>query len=218
MSSTPLLHAERILASWSKLNEIQGTAALHDSGPAAVFAGPGSGKTRVVTLRAARLAEQGARVLVTTFTNDATEEMRVRMAPLLPKGSPGSAHITTLHALCLSVLRGRGLKFTLLTDENQRRGLAEAVLAMELEGGLAGFLTRIGYLKNTGETASAYRPDHSAEDRAFASVWKSYEKAKVERNLKEFDDLLTEVCALFTDDEAARRGWADRYTHILVDE
>ena len=64
MSSTP--------AGWSALSSEQRAAALHDKGPAAVFAGPGSGKTRVVTLRAARLAEMGARVLVTTFTNDAT--------------------------------------------------------------------------------------------------------------------------------------------------
>jgi DNA helicase-2/ATP-dependent DNA helicase PcrA len=206
------------LASWTSLNESQRAAAMHDSGPAAVYAGPGSGKTRVVALRAARLAERGARILVTTFTNDATEEMRVRIAPLLPKRSPGSAHITTLHALCLAVLRGQGHKFQLLTDEGQRRGLAESALAYELEGGIALFLTKASFLKNTGETAATYKHDGSYEDREFSSVWKTYEKAKAERNLKEFDDFLVEVMTLFTKDDVVRRSWAERYTHILVDE
>src|SRR6266511_3054234 len=107
------------LSSWSRLNENQRRAALHDEGPAAVYAGPGSGKTRVVTLRAARLAERGARVLVTTFTNDATDEMRLRLEPLLPKGSAERAPVTTLHAFCLGVLRKLNRKFTLLTDEGQ---------------------------------------------------------------------------------------------------
>lgn len=208
----------RHLSSWSRLNENQRRAAMHEEGPAAVFAGPGSGKTRVVTLRAARLAERGARVLVTTFTNDATEEMRVRIGPLLPKGSAGTAHVTTLHALCLSVLRGQSRKFTLLTDEAQRKGLAEAAQAHELEDGLAGFLTRISYLKNIGLSAKTYRPELSYEDQQLASTWKSYEKTKSERGLLEFDDLLVEVMHLFARDETARHSWAARYSHILVDE
>lgn len=206
------------MASWSQLNDSQRAAALHNTGPAAVYAGPGSGKTRVVALRAAHLAERGARVLVTTFTNDATEEMRARIAPLVPKSSPGSAHITTVHALCLAILRGQGLKFQLMTDEGQRKGLAEAALAIELEDGVSGFLTRASYLKNTGETAATYKHDGSFEDREFAGVWKNYEKAKAERGLKEFDDLLTDVVTLFQKDSAVLDKWTNRFTHILVDE
>ena len=206
------------MASWSQLNESQRAAALHDDGPAAVHAGPGSGKTRVVALRAARLAERGCRVLVTTFTNDATDEMRTRIAPLVPKGSVGSTHITTLHALCLAILRGQGLKFQILTDEGQRKGLAEAAHALELEGGVNGFLSRVGYLKNTGETAAAYKHDGSYEDREFASAWKTYEKLKAERGLKEFDDFLTDVVELFRKDAVALEKWSTRFTHILVDE
>lgn len=206
------------MASWASLSLEQRAAATHDTGPAAVYAGPGSGKTRVVTLRAARLAEQGARVLVTTFTNDATEEMRDRLTPLIPKKSTGKAHTTTLHALCLAILRGQARKFSLLSEERDRRALADAALAMELDGGAAQFLSRISYLKNTGETAAAYRPDTSSDDRDFARVWKAYEKQKTEKGFLEFDDLLTEVCALFTADEAARRTWVEKYTHIIVDE
>ena len=93
------------LAGWSALNDEQRLAAMHDSGPSAVFAGPGSGKTRVVTLRAARLAEMGARVLVTTFTNDATNEMRERLTHITDKDSAKRLSVNTLHAFCLSLLK-----------------------------------------------------------------------------------------------------------------
>ena len=73
------------MTSLEHLSNSQKAAVLHDDGPAAVYAGPGSGKTRVVTLRAARLAGRGKRLLVTTFTNDATEEMRARLGQLLTK-------------------------------------------------------------------------------------------------------------------------------------
>jgi DNA helicase-2/ATP-dependent DNA helicase PcrA len=206
------------LASWDSLNPNQRAAALHDLGPAAVFAGPGSGKTRVVTLRAARLAERGARILVTTFTNDATDEMRSRLGPLVPKSSAGNVHVSTIHALCLSVLRGLGRKFQLMTDAAQQQGLAQSAEAAELEGGVSAFLTRASYLKNTGLSAATYKHDGSYEDREFASVWKTYEKLKTEKGLREFDDLLLDVMNLFGTDEAARLAWSSRFTHILVDE
>jgi DNA helicase-2/ATP-dependent DNA helicase PcrA len=114
------------LANWETLSSAQRAAALHEGGPAACYAGPGSGKTRVVTLRAARLAERGARVLVTTFTNDATNEMKVRIGQLLPKKPAGSAHVTTVHGLCLAILRSHGVKFQILSDDGQRKGIAES--------------------------------------------------------------------------------------------
>lgn len=200
------------------LNASQRAAVLHDDGPAAVYAGPGSGKTRVVALRAARLAAQGRRLLVTTFTNDATEEMKARIAPDLKRDGGGSAHITTLHALCLHILRKQSRKFQLLTDENLRRGLAESAQAAELEGGIGGFLTRLSYQKNSGTTAAAYKHDGSSEDMEFARCWRAYEKEKEKKGLREFDDLVLDVVALLEKDEALRCHLAETYTHILVDE
>ncbi len=143
--------------------------------------------------------------------------MKTRISQLVPKTIPGSAHVTTVHALCLSILRSEGRKFDILTDENRRRGLAEAAHAMELDGGVVGFLTRAGFLKNTGETAATYKPDSSHEDREFARAWKLYEKAKAQQNLLEFDDFLTEVQALMRKEES-RAKWAAKYTHVIVDE
>lgn len=200
------------------LSESQRSAVQHEDGPAAVYAGPGSGKTRVVTLRAARLAAQGKRLLVTTFTNDATEEMRTRLGQLLPKEQMARATVTTMHALCLQVLRQAGVKFALATDEFQRRNLAETAQAADLDGGVGGFLTRLSYQKNLGVTHTAYKHDGSSEDMDFARAWRAYEKAKAERGLREFDDLTLDVMALLEKDDALRKQWAERFTHIIVDE
>jgi DNA helicase-2/ATP-dependent DNA helicase PcrA len=206
------------LANWDDLSESQRAAVLHDDGPAAVYAGPGSGKTRVVTLRAARMAALGSKLLITTFTNDATEEMRSRLGLLLPKERMQTAHVTTMHALCLQILRMVGVKFQLVTDEFLRRNLAETAHAADLEGGVSGFLTRTSFEKNTGMTAPAYKHDGSSEDMDFARAWRAYEKAKADKGLKEFDDLILDVVALLSKDEALRRQLAARYTHITVDE
>jgi|YelNatPaOPRAMG01_1025707.scaffolds.fasta_scaffold17809_4 DNA helicase-2/ATP-dependent DNA helicase PcrA len=215
-----MLQQERANAplGWGQLNPDQKAAVLHDKGPAAVFAGPGSGKTRVVTIRAARLIEQGARVLVTTFTNDATEEMRKRIKAMIPRTSSGSADITTIHSFCYRALKQRNPDFNLLIDEGLRKGLAELSLAMELEGGVSAFLDRIGYLKNTGVNLQSYTPENTAEDRLFHRIWRTYEKHKAEKRYKEFDDLTLDILNLFQTDPQFLCSWAERYTHIMVDE
>jgi DNA helicase-2/ATP-dependent DNA helicase PcrA len=206
------------VASWDSLSQSQRAAVAHEDGPAAVYAGPGSGKTRVVTLRAARMLTQGKRLLVTTFTNDATEEMRARLSPLLSKDRLSAAHITTMHALCLSILKQQGIRFQLLTDEFQRRNLAETAQAFELEGGIGGFLARQSYLKNQGQTADAYAHDGSYNDMEFARVWRAYEKLKAQKDLREFDDLILDAMNLLATQESVRQNVAAHYTHIIVDE
>jgi len=206
------------LASWDSLSGNQRAAVLFEDGPSAVYAGPGSGKTRVVTLRAARMAEQGKRLLVTTFTSDATQEMKTRIGQILTKTTMKNVHVTTMHALCLQILRGEGLKFGLLTDEFLRRNLAETAQAAELEGGVGGFLSKVSYNKNTGATSETYQHDGSSEDRDFARAWRAFEKAKAEKDLREFDDLIQSVIALFKKNEELRCRIAARYSHIVVDE
>ncbi len=206
------------MTSLEHLSDSQKAAVLHDEGPAAVYAGPGSGKTRVVTLRAARLASVGKRLLVTTFTSDATEEMRARLAQLLSKEQLARTQISTMHALCLQTLKATGTQFALLTDEQLRRNLAETALAGELEGGVAGFLARMSLQKNSGMTADVYKHDGSSEDMDFARCWRAYEKEKAKKGFREFDDLILDAGALLSKREDTRRLLADRFTHIIVDE
>ena len=206
------------LASWDSLSPGQKAAVFHEEGPAAVYAGPGSGKTRVVTLRAAKMAQAGKRLLVTTFTNDATQEMKFRIGQLLDKETMKRVHVTTMHSLCLQILKTQEIKFQLLTDDFQRKGLAEAANAVDLEGGISGFLTAQSFQKNQGVTSATFKHDGSSEEIEFAKVWRAYEKAKSAKGLREFDDLILDTLALLEKNPEIWETASARYTHIVVDE
>ncbi len=200
-----------------QLSKQQKEAVEHQAGPAAVYAGPGSGKTRVVTLRAARLIAQGERVLVTTFTNEAADEMRRRLTAL-GTGRTSNAAVSTLHAFCLALLKSEGVEFQLLTDPMQQRTIAEMAGAAEVDGGVRAFLDRVTWCKNQGESAAVYKPENSQEDRLFARVWKSYQQALGKKKLKDFDDLVLDARDLLESADEARSRAASRFDQIIVDE
>lgn len=112
------------------LNPAQREAVECTSGPLLVLAGAGSGKTRVLTYRIARMiADEGVRpwqVLAITFTNKAAAEMRERLGALLPGGTRGM-WVCTFHAMCVRMLRedadllGYTSNFTIYDDDDSRR-------------------------------------------------------------------------------------------------
>ena len=202
----------------SGLNDVQRAAVLHEQGPCAVFAGPGSGKTRVVTLRAARLATEGSPLLVTTFTTEAAHEMESRLTAMLAATEMNFVTVSTLHAFCLKVLKSELPAFKLLTDPHQQRSLADLAGARDLDGGSRAFLTQVSLTKNMGSTSKTYKPDDSGGDREFARTWRAYEKAKIERGLYDFDDLILSVRDLFATNDAVRSKYAAEFQFIIVDE
>ena len=119
----------------SDLNGNQRRAVEWDEGPVLVLAGPGSGKTRVLTLRVARLLAESAgdrfRILAVTFTNKAASEMRTRVDGLVDEGRD-RATLTTFHSLAVDILRQHGSHvgidpdFAILGDQADR----EAALAL----------------------------------------------------------------------------------------
>ena len=110
-----------------QLTPSQRNAVFHTEGPLLVLAGPGSGKTRVITFRIAALIDSGIRpynICAITFTNKAAEEMRQRAAAL---GACAGAHISTFHSLCVRILRRYAEKaaihpnFSIYDDADQAR-------------------------------------------------------------------------------------------------
>ena len=114
-----------------QLTPSQQKAVFHVEGPLLVLAGPGSGKTRVITYRIAALIESGVapyNICAITFTNKAAEEMRQRAAAL---GTNAGAHISTFHSLCVRILRRR------IAHKKKRARSADAHQAIVMNSGLA---------------------------------------------------------------------------------
>ncbi|HEY2733135.1 MAG TPA: UvrD-helicase domain-containing protein, partial [Polyangiales bacterium] len=124
------------------LNPEQSAAATHAAGPLVVFAGAGSGKTRVITHRVANLIERHGvlpwRVLAVTFTNKAAREMRERLEKLVP-GQSRSLWVGTFHAVCARLLRAHaeqvGIRkdFVIYDDADQKAMLTRVIRRMELD-------------------------------------------------------------------------------------
>lgn len=123
-----------------RLTEPQMQAVLHKDGPLLVLAGPGSGKTRVITCRIAALVDadiEPQNICAITFTNKAAEEMRIRCSELL--GSRNLSHISTFHSLCVRILRRFAdlaeIKpgFSIFDTTNQLKCMKQAVSDCELD-------------------------------------------------------------------------------------
>ncbi len=213
------------------LNEAQREAVLHFEGPMLVLAGAGSGKTRVLTTRIARLVEHhgvdAARILAVTFTNKAAGEMRDRISRLLgvePKGM----WCGTFHAIGARLLRanaaavGRAPNFTIY-DEDDSIGVIKRVMEA------AGISTKawspktisalISDAKNALVTPSEYASlALDPVSRNASAVYAKLEGALRAANAVTFDDLLTLPVELLAKDPALRLRLGTRFQFILVDE
>ncbi len=211
-----------------QLTSSQRQAVSHREGPLLVLAGPGSGKTRVITYRIAALIESGVRpyrICAITFTNKAAEEMRQRAMVL---GASSGAYISTFHSLCVRILRryataaGIHSNFSIYDGADQARCMKEAVKACHLDSTNfppARMLDAVSTLKNKLIDADAFAT--RADDffsRALAQVYARYQQLLVERNGLDFDDLLMKAALLLENDGAVCRELADRFQYLLIDE
>ena len=210
------------------LTDPQREAVCHRDGPLLVLAGPGSGKTRVITRRAAYLAAGGVdptNILAITFTNKAANEMAQRIAAL---GFGRGMTVCTFHSLCARLLRqyadraGLSPSFTIF-DQADRLGAVRQ--AME-RCGLSGFglppgrvEARISRLKNAmHDPDEAEQTAGTAEDRELARIYRTYEAILAEQNALDFDDLLLRMARLLGRDAELRDQLEDRFRYVLVDE
>jgi DNA helicase-2/ATP-dependent DNA helicase PcrA len=213
------------------LNPEQLEAVLHKDGPLLVFAGAGSGKTRVITHRIANLIYthqvSPSQILAVTFTNKAADEMKERLRHLLGMDIRG-LWVGTFHAICARILResGRAIDIPpnfLVYDESDQLDLIRQVLT-ELDLDEKQFNPRA--IRNAISRAKErlIMPDEYAAqasdyfERIVAQVYPRYQKALQAANALDFDDLLLATIRLFTEQPRVLERYRQQFRYILVDE
>ncbi|MFL5487374.1 MAG: ATP-dependent helicase [Gemmatimonadaceae bacterium] len=213
------------------LNPAQREAVLHYEGPMLVLAGAGSGKTRVLTTRIARLIEHHgvdpSRILAVTFTNKAAGEMRERIARLLGE-EPKGMWSGTFHAIGARILRssahhvGRTSSFTIY-DEDDSLGLVKRIMEREGIPQKQWSPKVIASLISDAKNALVPAPEYESlamdpVSRAAAKVYRQLEPTLRAANAVSFDDLLVLPVEIFRKDETTLRRYRERFQFILVDE
>jgi DNA helicase II / ATP-dependent DNA helicase PcrA len=216
------------------LNPEQRVAVEHVDGPILVLAGAGSGKTRVLTSRVARLVnEHGVppeRILAVTFTNKAATEMRGRIRAMLNE-DPGRAWIGTFHSVGARLLRrhagqlGWDPAFTIFDAEESLREIRRVMLDANLDvkrWNPKAVRSVISDAKNQLVTPEAFREQHSegfdSLARIVARVYPSYQRSLKTQNAFDFDDLLVKPVELLESRGDILEQYQSRFSFILVDE
>ena len=215
----------------NNLNDAQRRAVEVAGGPLMILAGPGSGKTRVITHRIAHLVrERGIapwRILAVTFTNKAAREMRARIEALLSdQASPLT--MGTFHTICARLLRRDGEAIGLsrdfaIYDTDDQLALVRTIEA-ELDVDRKRFtpravLSAISSAKNERRGAAAFqRSVDNYFEEIVGRVFERYEAALRRSGAVDFDDLLGRTLEMFEAHPDIQQRYADRYLHTLVDE
>ncbi len=212
-----------------KLNAAQKQAVEHKSGPLLILAGAGSGKTRVITQRIARLIELGtdpAGILAVSFTNKSAAEMRERLAHLVDAKKAEKVWMSTFHSFGVRFLedehKALGYRFTIF-DQSDVLGLIKQLMASLPQGSVRNLdaqtiASQISIWKNKNirpETLST--KDEEYHDAA-AELYPLYEQALKRFHALDFDDLVLKPLALLESDKALQAKWRKRFSHLLIDE
>ncbi len=211
------------------LNPAQRQAVEGPEGPILVVAGPGSGKTRVLTHRVAYLVkERGVKpyhLLAVTFTNKAAREMKERLFQLLGHGLR-EITIGTFHATCVRILRreseraGIERSFVIYDENDQANLVAEAIDELGLDKKSyrpRALLAAISHAKCELIPPSAF-PSPTYWHEIARRVYHRYQELLATNNALDFDDLLTKTVDLFRNEGDVLDKYRRRYQHVLVDE
>ncbi|MFH1368982.1 MAG: UvrD-helicase domain-containing protein [Elusimicrobiota bacterium] len=216
-----------------KLNPAQRDAMLHTEGPLIIFAGAGTGKTRVITHRIAYLLSQDVKpwnVLAVTFTNKAAEEMRRRVDALAP-GQGRSVWISTFHSFGAKFLRveakhlGIDPSFLIYDDADQKNLLRDCVRELNLDEKKfkpSRLIEIISRAKDELLDADSYGIHSLASGDHFrqvvATIYGLYQK-KIERSgALDFGDLLMLSVTALRENETLREKYQERFKYLLIDE
>lgn len=214
------------------LNDPQQQAVQATEGPVLVLAGPGSGKTRVLTHRIAYLIhELGVdpfHIMAVTFTNKAAREMGERLDQLIGAGPAQALTVGTFHRICVRILRrdidrlGRERDFAVYDSDDQERLMRRVLRDLNLDEkqyAPRAVHGRISSAKNELVGPAEYAHLNRAYyDTVVVRCYERYQALLRESNALDFDDLLVETVRLFELHPDALERYQDRYTYLLVDE
>ncbi len=216
---------------YDSLNPQQCEAVRHFEGPLLILAGAGSGKTRVLTHRIARLIEEKGvnpwNILAITFTNKAAGEMRERVEQML--GSVGSVWVSTFHSTCVRILRryidliGYGTNFTIYDGDDQKTVIKEVCKHLQIDTKIfreRGFLNAISAAKDelVGPEEYAQKVEGDLRLQKTAQVYREYQARLKSSNALDFDDLICKTVELFQRVPEVLESYQERFRFILVDE
>lgn len=222
----------RPLVDIDSLNPAQREAVLTTEGPLLVLAGAGSGKTRVLTFRIARMiGDLGIRpwqILAITFTNKAAAEMRERLAAMLPDGGMRGMWVCTFHAMCVRILRedadllGYTGQFTIYDDDDSRRMVREIMTQLGIEQKqypINMIRSKISTAKNAmiGPEEFIEKASSPQEQKA-GQVYLELERRLRAANAMDFDDLLVRTLKLLRTRPEVLEKYQERFRYISVDE
>jgi DNA helicase-2/ATP-dependent DNA helicase PcrA len=214
------------------LNAFQRAAVEHDTGPLLVLAGAGSGKTRVITMRIARLLQRGVRpeqILAVSFTNKAAEEMRERMVPLVGAQAAEKLVLSTFHSFGVRFLQeeNRTLGYDgrfVIFDQADALGLIRELMrqsrnsegARKLDAGAV--LARISLWKNELKEPASIKESDFEYDAVAREIYPLYERSLRDMHAVDFDDLVVLPVRILEKHAHVREKWRQRFRHVLIDE
>jgi superfamily I DNA/RNA helicase len=213
------------------LNPAQREAVEHDQGPMLVLAGAGSGKTRVITARIARLIERGTRpdaILGVTFTNKAAREMAERMVPLIGRERTERVWLSTFHSFGVRFLgeESKRLGFEggrfVIFDQGDSLGLVKDILRTEVgitrNVDVPSLMTRISLWKNAFKGPDEIPASTFEYDAIAREVYPHYEDRMRRMHAVDFDDLVVLPVRILQQHEDVREKWRARFRYLLIDE
>ncbi|HEX6242792.1 MAG TPA: UvrD-helicase domain-containing protein, partial [Polyangiales bacterium] len=212
----------------SSLNPPQREAVLHGAGPLVVFAGAGSGKTRVITYRIAHLigahGVPAERILAVTFTNKAAGELRARLLGIL--GNAGYPWVGTFHSICARLLRrhaelvGLNAKFVIYDDTDQKAMLTRVLRDLDIDE--RRFTPREMARFIEQQKQKLIRPSevavHDAHTEIGVRVYSLYDERMQQSGAVDFNDLLMRMVLALRDSVPLRHVLQNQWEHVLVDE
>ncbi len=213
----------------NSLNEQQIKAVTAPPGPILILAGPGSGKTRVLTQRAAyligELGIQPAHMMAVTFTNKAAKEMGNRIANLLGQHTHGMT-LGTFHATCARTLRIEAehlpvdRNYVIFDADDQTKIVRQVIKEQNLDE--KRYRPQSVHASISAAKNELYLPENfpvqTYRDEIVARVYEQYQKILLMSNALDFDDLLLWMAILLNDNDKIREKYSRRYQQILVDE